>query len=377
VRALLAADPSFDVARFLEGAQGAYRMILEAFWKGDLDAVRGFLDPEIASLRRGHRRARRRRAEARQPPDRDRAGGDRRGNLDRQGRDVTVRFEADIAAVTRDAEGNVVAGSLSDAVQTRDRGPSAATSQQRSQLDPDRNRRRIRVSGFASSGCGALLALSLAACATRRRRRPVRRAARRPRQLRRRRRAAGRRRRPSPPPRAAGRDHARRAAPSPPRGGSGAAAFRISCPSVVRRTDASGLTRAPTGAAVRRGATLRPSRCAALLRHRFDWVRVGTEPAFATGYYEPEILGSRVRRRAMRCRSTARRPTSSAAPAPTADRARADRRDRPVRPLLHPRRDRGRRAGRRGLELAWAADPIDCSSSRSRARAGSSCRTAA
>jgi predicted lipid-binding transport protein (Tim44 family) len=34
---------------------------------------------------------------------------------------VTVRFEADIAAVTRNAEGEVVAGSMSDAVQTRDR----------------------------------------------------------------------------------------------------------------------------------------------------------------------------------------------------------------------------------------------------------------
>ena len=33
---------------------------------------------------------------------------------------VTVRFEADIAAVTRNADGEVVAGSLSDAVQTRD-----------------------------------------------------------------------------------------------------------------------------------------------------------------------------------------------------------------------------------------------------------------
>ena len=33
---------------------------------------------------------------------------------------VTVRFEADIAAVTRNAEGEVVAGSMSDAVQTRD-----------------------------------------------------------------------------------------------------------------------------------------------------------------------------------------------------------------------------------------------------------------
>ena len=33
---------------------------------------------------------------------------------------LTVRFEADIAAVTRNSAGDVVAGSLSDAVQTRD-----------------------------------------------------------------------------------------------------------------------------------------------------------------------------------------------------------------------------------------------------------------
>ncbi len=35
--------------------------------------------------------------------------------------ELTVRFEADIAAVTRNAAGEVVAGSMSDAVQTRDR----------------------------------------------------------------------------------------------------------------------------------------------------------------------------------------------------------------------------------------------------------------
>ena len=34
---------------------------------------------------------------------------------------VTVRFEADIAAVTRNAAGDMVAGSMSDAIQTRDR----------------------------------------------------------------------------------------------------------------------------------------------------------------------------------------------------------------------------------------------------------------
>lgn len=33
---------------------------------------------------------------------------------------ITVRFDADIAAVTRDAEGHVVAGSMTDAVETHD-----------------------------------------------------------------------------------------------------------------------------------------------------------------------------------------------------------------------------------------------------------------
>src|SRR5215211_28196 len=47
VRALLAADPSFDVARFLEGAAAAYRMILENFWKGDLDAIKPHVAPHV------------------------------------------------------------------------------------------------------------------------------------------------------------------------------------------------------------------------------------------------------------------------------------------------------------------------------------------
>ena len=122
VRALLAADPSFDVARFLEGAQAAYRMILEAFWAGRLDEVRSHLDPEVFETFANAVRERE-------------AAGLRLDNrliaieqaliagaaLDRSVATVTVRFEADIAAVTRNAEGEVVAGSLSDAVQTRDR----------------------------------------------------------------------------------------------------------------------------------------------------------------------------------------------------------------------------------------------------------------
>ena len=121
VRAILAADPSFDVARFLEGAKSAYRMILEAFWKDDLETLRGHVDPHIYDAF----------ASAVEQRNKDGLTLDNRlvtidqaviseATLERGVAVITVRFEADIAAVTRNSEGQVVAGSLSDAVQTRD-----------------------------------------------------------------------------------------------------------------------------------------------------------------------------------------------------------------------------------------------------------------
>ena len=47
IRAIIAADPSFDVARFLEGAQAAYRMVLEAFWKGDREELAFLAGDEV------------------------------------------------------------------------------------------------------------------------------------------------------------------------------------------------------------------------------------------------------------------------------------------------------------------------------------------
>ncbi|MGE5601018.1 MAG: Tim44/TimA family putative adaptor protein, partial [Pseudomonadota bacterium] len=47
VRALLATDPAFDVARFLEGAKSAYRMVLEAYWKGDAAGLRPYVDDHV------------------------------------------------------------------------------------------------------------------------------------------------------------------------------------------------------------------------------------------------------------------------------------------------------------------------------------------
>ncbi len=75
------------------------------------------------------------------------------------------------------------------------------------------------------------------------------------------------------------------------------AAFRLSCPSLMRRTDASGLTRgADWQPACSAAATVRGNDARAFFEQWFESVQVGDGRAFATGYYEPEIAGSRDRR---------------------------------------------------------------------------------
>jgi predicted lipid-binding transport protein (Tim44 family) len=121
VRAISSADASFDVARFLEGASAAYRLILEAFWKGDVEELDRLAGDDV---REAFGAAIAERKAAGHVVDNRLVSIERaaieRARLDGQMAMVTVRFDADIAAVTRDADGNVVAGSLSDAVPTHD-----------------------------------------------------------------------------------------------------------------------------------------------------------------------------------------------------------------------------------------------------------------
>ncbi len=121
IRAIIAADPSFDVARFVEGAQAAYKMVLEAFWKGDREALAGLANQEVASAfvaaieereAAGHTLDNRLVAIERAAIEDARLEGKRA--------EIEVRFDAFVAAVTRDRDGELVAGSLSDAVPTKD-----------------------------------------------------------------------------------------------------------------------------------------------------------------------------------------------------------------------------------------------------------------
>ena len=47
VIAIVRADPSFDIAHFMNGAKGAYEIIVGAFAKGDRDALRNLLTPRV------------------------------------------------------------------------------------------------------------------------------------------------------------------------------------------------------------------------------------------------------------------------------------------------------------------------------------------
>jgi membrane-bound lytic murein transglycosylase A len=75
------------------------------------------------------------------------------------------------------------------------------------------------------------------------------------------------------------------------------ASFIESCPKLLAREDASGLTRREDwqGPCERAGSAA-PSRARAFFAEEFTPVQVGDGKAFATGYFEPEIAGSRTRR---------------------------------------------------------------------------------
>jgi predicted lipid-binding transport protein (Tim44 family) len=121
LRQLLATDRNFDAGRFMEGAEAAYRMILEAYWKGDRDTLRDLCDDDSYDAFAEAIAAREARGET---LDNRLVGIDSAKitavELNRGEARVTVRYHADISAVTRDADGKLIAGSMSDAAQADD-----------------------------------------------------------------------------------------------------------------------------------------------------------------------------------------------------------------------------------------------------------------
>ncbi len=148
-------------------------------------------------------------------------------------------------------------------------------------------------------------------------------------------------------------------------------AFAESCPALLRREDVSGLTRRArlAGGLPRRRRWPR-GRGGALLRHLFrDRRRSATAAAFATGYFEPADRRRahallRLRRAGLRRagRPRARLARGYAARASATGRpplGRYRRRRASSSPITTaPQIEDGALAGR-GLEIAWAADPVE------------------
>lgn len=146
-------------------------------------------------------------------------------------------------------------------------------------------------------------------------------------------------------------------------------AFIATCPSLLRRADASGLTqredwRAACDAALTANA-------ATFFPQYFAAIRIGDGGAKATGYFEPEIAGSRTQSADYNVPVYAKPADIVAGPiqicppdlatGPCQTKQRRGRYDETG--ALVPYWDRGQiedgaLAGK-GLEIAWAADPID------------------
>ena len=112
--AMKVAEPGFTVEPFLQGARGAYEMILVAFEKGEMDRIRPFLSDEVEASFAQAISTRERdglTVEANFVGIRELVLQDANFDRDTSEADITVRFVGELTSVVRDKSGTVVDGS--------------------------------------------------------------------------------------------------------------------------------------------------------------------------------------------------------------------------------------------------------------------------
>ena len=121
--AMKMAEPGFSVSEFLDGAKGAYEMILMSFEKGDLSEVIDFLSPEVAET---FEDVIAQREEQGLSIDADFVGV-REVSLitaafdrDTGEGEMTVRFVGELTSVVRNAEGEIVEGNPNEIKRQKD-----------------------------------------------------------------------------------------------------------------------------------------------------------------------------------------------------------------------------------------------------------------
>jgi predicted lipid-binding transport protein (Tim44 family) len=121
LRSIINADRQFDLPLFIEGGKSAYKIVLEAYWKGDKESLRFLCDDDVydsfaeeidGRLTRGETLENRLlRIDGARVID---------ASFDVPMARITLQFDADVAALVKDADGNVIGGSMTDAVETHD-----------------------------------------------------------------------------------------------------------------------------------------------------------------------------------------------------------------------------------------------------------------
>jgi membrane-bound lytic murein transglycosylase A len=143
------------------------------------------------------------------------------------------------------------------------------------------------------------------------------------------------------------------------------AAFRTSCPSLVRREDISGLTQVSDWQAACDAVKTWTGDGVSFFATYLEAVQVGDGKAFATGYYEPEILASRTKQPGYETPIYKRPPELIEVDLGSFS---SDLKGRKIRGevkgsnlVMYADRtaiEEGKLAGR-GLEIAWAKDPVE------------------
>jgi predicted lipid-binding transport protein (Tim44 family) len=121
LRAIINADRQFDVGLFIEGAKSAYKMTLEAFWKGDRKALEFLCDLDVYESFTEVITGRDERGETVENRliriEKARIVG---ASYDHPMARITMQFDADIASMIKDKDGNMIGGLMNDAEEAHD-----------------------------------------------------------------------------------------------------------------------------------------------------------------------------------------------------------------------------------------------------------------
>ncbi len=121
--AMKMAEPGFSVAEFLDGAKGAYEMILMGFENGDMSEVKDFLSPDVSEAFQeviAQREAQGLSIEADFVGVRDVSLVTANYDRDTGEGEMTVRFVGELTSVVKNAEGEIVEGNPNEIKRQKD-----------------------------------------------------------------------------------------------------------------------------------------------------------------------------------------------------------------------------------------------------------------